>query len=336
MYVLDIFQNNIHCLFCHIISVSVVDTHVSHVSHGCLKCLGSSRHLFLSLLPCVYFDGNTLCHVFWSRTRCLFYESTSITPISPHTTQHPHQQPPHKLTTNSSTLHSAPHSPHFASSIRSQLHDSVYQVLFYAPFDRGLALLMDCGRCGGTVDELAEVLRRCVNHGGRSFARYSEEASVHASTLDTTAVGEYHSVLLQFHMTSVVQQELHGCCVADRWKGEAESAELDKRSARILDGHIGQALAEHNFACARTVAVSVMGTIVVMETCRLQNVTTLSVTRRAAAVSPNVTRVALWDWNHPGIAISLSTRCCRGDLLETVRTGPSAFHLILLPSHRSR
>ena len=44
--------------------------------------------------------------------------------------------------------------------------------------------------------------------------------------------------------------------------------ELDQRSVRILDGHIGQALAEHVFACAlwsKTVAVSAMGALVAME-----------------------------------------------------------------------
>ena len=32
--------------------------------------------------------------------------------------------------------------------------------------------------------------------------RYSEEASVHASIVDTTAIGEHHFVLLHFHMVS--------------------------------------------------------------------------------------------------------------------------------------
>ena len=63
-------------------------------------------------------------------------------------------------------------------------------------------------------------------------------------------------------------RDIDGCCVADRWKGESEGVELDHRSARTSDNHIGQAIAEHVFACARrskTVAVSALGAIVAME-----------------------------------------------------------------------
>ena len=134
------------------------------------------------------------------------------------TSQHPYHRtcttPPtttqthHKLTTNSPQTHRhcTLHHKRYILQVRSrsQLHDRVCQVLFSAPFERGLALslLMDCGRFTGAVDELAEVLRRCVNHGGRSFVRYSEEASVHVSNLDMTAINEQHFVLLQFHMIS--------------------------------------------------------------------------------------------------------------------------------------
>ena len=69
---------------CHIISVSFVDALVLHVPHGCLKCLaGSSRHFFSA--PCVDFDGQHYFSYFWSRTRCMFYGSTPISPRSPHT-----------------------------------------------------------------------------------------------------------------------------------------------------------------------------------------------------------------------------------------------------------
>ena len=74
----------------------------------------------------------------------------------------------------------------------------------------------------GTVDGLAEVLRRCVKYGGRSFVRYSEEASVHASNLDTTVISEHHFVLLQFHMISeqlMFNKSLMVAAFADRLKG---------------------------------------------------------------------------------------------------------------------
>ena len=179
--------------------------------------------------------------------------------ISKITAHAQHQQPPRKLTTNSPQTHrhcTLHHKRHiFQVRSRSQLHDRVCQVLFYPSFERGpaLSLLMDCGRFTGTVDELAGVLRRCVNHGVCSFVRYFEEASVHAS-----------NAVSHDQRTSDVHQELDGCCVADRWKGESEGVEFDKRSTRILDGDIGQALAEHVFACARwskTVAVSATGAI---------------------------------------------------------------------------
>ena len=80
--------------------------------------------------------------------------------------------------------------------------------------------------------------------------------------------------------------------------------ELDKRSARICDGHIGQALAEHVFACARwrkTVAVSAVDAIVAMEHvgCNMRRLT--------EAISSDLARVALWSRNHLGIAVARST-----------------------------
>ena len=45
----------------------------------------------------------------------------------------------------------------------------------------------------------------------------------------------------------------------------------------------------------------------IVGTRRLQNATTQSVTRRAEAISSNLARVALWHWDHLGIAVSLST-----------------------------
>ena len=100
---------------------------------------------------------------------------------------------------------------------------------------------MDCGRFTGTVDELAEVLRRCVNHGGRSFVRCSEEASVHASTLVTTAISEDHFVLL--HFQKICEQLLFNKSLM------VAALRIAGSSAQILDGHIW--LAEHVFACAR-------------------------------------------------------------------------------------
>ena len=147
---------------------------------------------------------------------------------------------------NPSTLHSAPQAPHLASSIPfsiarlclsiSTLHLSVALRFHYSSIVVGsTAPWPSCQKC-------------CVSTHRRASLR------VVAVSND--------------QLTTVVQQEVDGCCVVDRWKGESEGVEFEKRSTRILDGHIRQALAEHVFACARwskTVVVRAMGAIVAMD-----------------------------------------------------------------------
>ena len=165
--------------------------------HSCLTRPTRLSHVswFIpSLLPRFCFDGQHYFPIFWSRTRCLFYESTSISSRSPHThntTNNHHANSPkthHKLiditlcTTSATSCHFDPF--------------SICQVLFHAQFERGLALslLMDCGSPAPWMS-----WQKCC---------------VDVSIMDATPkklpciVCEHHFALLQFHM---INEQLMRC-----------------------------------------------------------------------------------------------------------------------------
>ena len=153
------------------------------------------------------------------------------------------------------------YAPHLAKLIPFQVRDSVCGMLHFSAALR-FHIFMDCGRHTGTVDELAEVVV--------AASRAADKKLVHASTLDTKGIGEHHFVLEQPWSANKLffTKDIGGCCVAGRWKREFESVELDHHSAGILDSDIGQAIAEHVFACARRskkVAISALGAIVAVE-----------------------------------------------------------------------